>query len=45
MGVLVAGGTGALGEAILRELGYAKAEVERLFEQEVVKGPAQWAKR
>lgn len=32
-------------EGILRELGYADTDVERLLADEVVKGPAQWAKR
>jgi crotonobetainyl-CoA:carnitine CoA-transferase CaiB-like acyl-CoA transferase len=32
-------------EAILRELGYSEADVDRLVEESVVKGPAQWAKR
>ena len=32
-------------EAILRELGYGNTDVDRLLADEVVKGPAQWAKR
>jgi formyl-CoA transferase len=33
------------GEAILRELGYDDSRVARLLEEEVIKGPKQWAKR
>jgi formyl-CoA transferase len=32
-------------EPVLRELGYSEADVDRLVEAGVVKGPAQWAKR
>jgi formyl-CoA transferase len=32
-------------EAVLRELGYGDGDVDRLVEEGVVKGPAQWAKR
>jgi formyl-CoA transferase len=32
-------------EAILRELGYASSDVDRLVEAGIVKGPAQWARR